>query len=60
MRSVARTVRIFAETSIACVGSNFIVVVESIQTLISKKDDRQFHLPSIIAVASALGMSSPT
>ena len=39
---------------------NFIVVVESIQTLISKKDDRQFHLPSIIAVASALGMSSPT
>ncbi|KJA23689.1 hypothetical protein HYPSUDRAFT_137286 [Hypholoma sublateritium FD-334 SS-4] len=35
---------------------NFIVVVESIQTLISKKDDRQFHLPSIIAVASALGV----
>lgn len=35
---------------------NFVVVVESIQALITQKDDRQFHLPSIIAVASALGM----
>jgi hypothetical protein len=41
---------------------NFVVIVESARTLISKKGNElaPFHLPSIIAVATALGrFSSP-
>ena len=36
---------------------NFVVIVESLRTLISKHGDSLigFHLPSIIAVAAALG-----
>lgn len=37
---------------------NMIVAVESIRSIISKKNDdlSEFHLPSIIAVSAALGM----
>ena len=37
---------------------NLVVIVESARTLIDKKGDdlTEFHLPSIIAVAAALGM----
>ncbi|KAK0495182.1 CDF-like metal transporter [Armillaria luteobubalina] len=37
---------------------NLIVVVESVRSLVSKEDDqlKDFHLPSIIAVAAALGV----
>ena len=41
---------------------NLVVIVESARTLISKQGDElaPFHLPSIIAVATALGnVSSP-
>jgi hypothetical protein len=40
---------------------NFVVIVESAHTLISKKGDAlaPFHLPSIIAVAAALGKKLP-
>ena len=36
---------------------NFVVIVESLRTLITKRGDSPiaFHLPSIIAVAAALG-----
>jgi hypothetical protein len=36
---------------------NFVVIVESLRTLITKRGDSltAFHLPSIIAVAGALG-----
>lgn len=36
---------------------NLVVIVESIRTLVTKNDDslEAFHLPSIIAVAAALG-----
>jgi hypothetical protein len=38
---------------------NLVVIVESAQSLITKKNDdlKQFHLPSILAVAAALGIS---
>ncbi|KAJ6520174.1 CDF-like metal transporter [Mycena sanguinolenta] len=37
---------------------NLVVIVESVQSLITKKNDdlKQFHLPSIIAVAAALAV----
>ncbi|KAJ7492279.1 CDF-like metal transporter [Mycena latifolia] len=37
---------------------NFVVIVESVQSLITSKNDdlKQFHLPSIIAVAAALAV----
>jgi hypothetical protein len=40
---------------------NLIVVIESVRTVISKQGDelREFHLPSIIAVAVALGEPQP-
>ena len=40
---------------------NLIVVVESVRSLVSKEDDtlKDFHLPSIIAVAAALGKTLP-
>ena len=36
---------------------NLVVIVESLRTIISKRGDglTDFHLPSIIAVAAALG-----
>ncbi|KAK0472960.1 CDF-like metal transporter [Armillaria novae-zelandiae] len=39
-------------------SDNLIVVVESVRSLVSKGDDtlKDFHLPSIIAVAAALGV----
>jgi hypothetical protein len=39
---------------------NLVVIVESVRTLVSHNNDddtNDFHLPSIIAVAAALGMS---
>ena len=40
---------------------NIIVVVESLQSIASKEGDElaDFYLPSIIAVAAALGTSAP-
>jgi len=40
---------------------NLVVIVESARSLISKQGDElaPFHLPSIIAVAAALGMFPP-
>ena len=40
---------------------NLVVIVESARSLISKEGDElaPFHLPSIIAVAAALGKFSP-
>lgn len=37
---------------------NLVVVVESVRAIVAKDDDElsDFHLPSIIAVAAALGM----
>lgn len=34
---------------------NLVVIVESVRSLISKDSDKEFHLPSIIAVSVALG-----
>jgi hypothetical protein len=37
---------------------NFVVIVESVQNLITAKGDlKEFHLPSILAVSAALGIS---
>ena len=40
---------------------NLVVVVESIRNLVTKHDDdlKEFHLPSIIAVAVAFGIVFP-
>ena len=35
---------------------NLVVIVESIRALVSQQEDSGLHIPSIVAVAVALGM----